>query len=74
MYRQSAKLVRYLAHRFGVPLDRAHILGHDNVPGPNADKIKSMHWDPGPYWDWAHYFDLLGARWSTTATRIPASS
>lgn len=61
MYRQSAKLVRYLARRFGVPLDRAHILGHDNVPGPNADKIKSMHWDPGPYWDWAHYFDLLGA-------------
>ena len=20
-----------------------------------------MHADPGPYWDWAHYFDLLGA-------------
>jgi hypothetical protein len=20
-----------------------------------------MHWDPGTYWDWAHYFDLLGA-------------
>jgi hypothetical protein len=20
-----------------------------------------MHWDPGPYWDWEHYFDLLGA-------------
>jgi hypothetical protein len=20
-----------------------------------------MHWDPGPYWDWSHYFDLLGA-------------
>ncbi len=20
-----------------------------------------MHYDPGPYWGWAHYFDLLGA-------------
>jgi hypothetical protein len=20
-----------------------------------------MHWDPGPFWDWAHYMDLLGA-------------
>lgn len=20
-----------------------------------------MHWDPGPFWDWQHYFDLLGA-------------
>ncbi|WP_326639268.1 N-acetylmuramoyl-L-alanine amidase [Nonomuraea fuscirosea] len=61
MYRTSAKLVRYLADRFGVPLDRAHILGHDNVPGLLPDKVSSMHEDPGPYWDWAHFFDLLGA-------------
>jgi hypothetical protein len=61
MYRTSAKLVRYLADRFGVPLDRAHILGHDNVPGLLPKKVKDMHEDPGPYWDWAHYFDLLGA-------------
>jgi hypothetical protein len=20
-----------------------------------------MHWDPGPFWDWAHYIDLLQA-------------
>jgi len=20
-----------------------------------------MHWDPGPFWDWAHYMDLLQA-------------
>ncbi|MFI7416395.1 N-acetylmuramoyl-L-alanine amidase [Nonomuraea sp. NPDC049684] len=61
MYRTSAKLVRYLADRFGVPLDRAHILGHDNVPGLLPDKVQGMHEDPGPYWDWAHFFDLLGA-------------
>jgi hypothetical protein len=20
-----------------------------------------MHWDPGPFWDWTHYMELLGA-------------
>nr|WP_243658974.1 N-acetylmuramoyl-L-alanine amidase [Tamaricihabitans halophyticus] len=61
MYRTSAKLVGYLADRYDVPLDRAHILGHDNVPGPTPDNVAGMHWDPGPYWDWSHYFELLGA-------------
>ncbi|WP_306324771.1 N-acetylmuramoyl-L-alanine amidase [Streptomyces venezuelae] len=60
MYRSSARLVRYLAARYGIPLDRQHILGHDNVPGTVTSSIKGMHTDPGPYWDWAHYFQLLG--------------
>ncbi|MEV0402820.1 peptidoglycan recognition family protein [Actinoallomurus sp. NPDC050550] len=59
MYRSSSELVRYVAHRFHVPLDRAHILGHDNVPGTIPSTVSGMHEDPGPYWDWAHYFDLL---------------
>ena len=61
MYRTSAKLVRYLAARYRIPLDREHILGHDNVPGTTPETVAGMHWDPAPYWDWAHYFDLLGA-------------
>ncbi|MCA2179616.1 N-acetylmuramoyl-L-alanine amidase [Nonomuraea glycinis] len=60
MYRASADLVRYLADEHDIPLDRAHILGHDNVPGTTPDTLPAMHDDPGPYWDWAHYFDLLG--------------
>ncbi|MFF0477053.1 N-acetylmuramoyl-L-alanine amidase [Streptomyces sp. NPDC004284] len=60
MYRTSARLVRYIAGRYGIPLDRQHILGHDNVPGPTTSSVKGMHTDPGPYWDWAHYFQLLG--------------
>ncbi|MCO6007480.1 N-acetylmuramoyl-L-alanine amidase [Actinoallomurus purpureus] len=59
MYRSSSELVRYLARRFHVPLDRAHILGHDNVPATTPAGVVNMHEDPGPYWDWAHYFDLL---------------
>ncbi|MFF8830978.1 N-acetylmuramoyl-L-alanine amidase [Streptomyces sp. NPDC015131] len=60
MYRTSARLVRYLARRYGIPLDRQHVLGHDNVPGPTPAAVPGMHTDPGPYWDWAHYFELLG--------------
>ncbi|MER6999376.1 N-acetylmuramoyl-L-alanine amidase [Streptomyces sp. NPDC000410] len=60
MYRASARLVKYLAKRYDIPLDRHHIIGHDNVPGTVPTAIKGMHTDPGPYWDWAHYFTLLG--------------
>jgi N-acetyl-anhydromuramyl-L-alanine amidase AmpD len=69
MYRASARLVRYLARRYDIPLDRHHILGHDNVQGPTAANVQGMHWDPGPYWDWSHYFDLLRAPFRSTGTR-----
>lgn len=59
MYRASATLVRYLAHRYGIPLDRAHILGHDDVA--NGNRYRNSHWDPGPFWDWNRYMELLGA-------------
>ncbi|GGN49180.1 amidase [Streptomyces albiflavescens] len=61
MYRASARLVRYLAKKYDIPLDRQHIFGHDNVPSPTTGSIPDMHDDPGPFWDWRHYFDLLGA-------------
>jgi hypothetical protein len=61
LYRTSAKLVRHLALRLGIPLDRQHIIGHDNVPGTITSTVRGMHWDPGPYWDWTHYFELMKA-------------
>ncbi|GAA5008188.1 hypothetical protein GCM10025734_50050 [Kitasatospora paranensis] len=61
LYQSSAALTRYLADRFGVPLDRQHIIGHDDVPGPRQSDISTMHWDPGTFWDWNHYMDLIGA-------------
>ena len=61
LYRNSARLVRYLAAKYDIPLDRAHIIGHDQVPGTTASTVAGMHWDPGPYWDWQHYFQLMGA-------------
>ncbi|RLQ94057.1 N-acetylmuramoyl-L-alanine amidase [Falsibacillus albus] len=61
MYRASAKLVKYLATKYHIPLDRGHILSHSEVPGLSPYSQSRMHTDPGPFWDWEHYFELLGA-------------
>ena len=61
MYRTSASLVRHLATKYDIPLDRAHIIGHDQVPGHIPSKVRGMHWDTGPFWDWEHYMSLVGA-------------
>ncbi|MFD8725543.1 N-acetylmuramoyl-L-alanine amidase [Streptomyces sp. NPDC059629] len=59
-YEATAELVKYLADRFDIPLDRQHIIGHDNVAGPKSSLVSGMHWDPGPSWDWNHLMNLLG--------------
>ncbi|MEU6674908.1 N-acetylmuramoyl-L-alanine amidase [Streptomyces sp. NPDC046925] len=67
MYRSSARLVKYLSKKYDIPLDRQHIIGHDNVPGTLPSTIAGMHTDPGPYWDWQHYFTLMGKPFKRTA-------
>ena len=61
LYQNSAQLVGHLAKEHSVKLDRAHIIGHDQVPGILPGNVRGMHWDPGPYWDWEHYMSLVGA-------------
>ncbi|MFJ6462579.1 N-acetylmuramoyl-L-alanine amidase [Streptomyces sp. NPDC091387] len=53
MYRSSAALTAYLCDRYGIPKDRAHIIGHSEAPGND-------HTDPGPNWDWTRYMQLVG--------------
>lgn len=60
-YESSAALVKYLAAKYDIPLDRQHIIGHDDVPGPLDSYVSGMHWDPGTFWDWNHYMSLIGA-------------
>lgn len=64
-YRQTAELVKYLAEQYDVPLDRQHILGHDNVPGSLDSNLAKQHWDPGTAWDWNRFMKLLGAPTAT---------
>lgn len=61
-YRASAELVAYLAHRWSIPVDRTHIIGHSEVPDPYHRGLYggvSHHHDPGPYWNWGHYMYLV---------------
>ncbi|MER7909747.1 N-acetylmuramoyl-L-alanine amidase [Streptomyces sp. NPDC096068] len=60
-YRSSAELVKFLAQKYGVPIDREHIIGHDEVALQTDNRLSSLHWDAGPYWDWNYYMSLLGA-------------
>src|SRR2546423_6914060 len=53
-YRSSALLVCAIARRYGLPTDRAHIIGHNEVPG-------SDHSDPGRTWNWSYYMSLVNA-------------
>ncbi|WP_326815740.1 MULTISPECIES: N-acetylmuramoyl-L-alanine amidase [unclassified Streptomyces] len=52
LYEQSALLTASVCDRYGIPKDRAHILGHAEVPGTD-------HTDPGPNWDWVRYIRLV---------------
>ncbi|MFJ4988169.1 N-acetylmuramoyl-L-alanine amidase [Streptomyces sp. NPDC088732] len=61
VYQQTAKLVKYLAERYDIPLDRQHILAHDNVPGGKTADLAGMHWDQGNEWDWTRFMKKLGA-------------
>ncbi len=67
MYKSSASLVRYLANKYRIPLDREHILGHDNIPTLSPTRMAGQHWDPGPYWDWDHYMELLNGQSTVTS-------
>ncbi|WRZ94439.1 N-acetylmuramoyl-L-alanine amidase [Streptomyces sp. NBC_01007] len=52
LYEESAKLTATICDQYGIPKDRAHILGHYEVPGTD-------HTDPGPNWDWTRYIRLV---------------
>jgi N-acetyl-anhydromuramyl-L-alanine amidase AmpD len=61
-YRSSARLVAWLVRRYDIPVDREHIIGHAQVPDPNHPGEyggSAHHTDPGPYWRWGFYLNLV---------------
>jgi N-acetylmuramoyl-L-alanine amidase len=50
-YRASARLSAYLSRRFGIPVDRRHVIGHRDVPGVNRTC-------PGKF-DFSRYLRLI---------------
>ncbi|MBK6528959.1 MAG: N-acetylmuramoyl-L-alanine amidase [Deltaproteobacteria bacterium] len=84
MYVASARLTRALCDRYGIPIDRAHIIGHYQVPrsGSGAPCSTSAtncggaggHTDPGNGgggWNWSHYLDLVRGGGSVTPPPPP---
>ena len=61
MYDASARISASICSRWGVPMDRTHVIGHSEVPDPNNPGLyggSDHHTDPGPYWDWTYYMSL----------------
>lgn len=60
-YRSSAQLTAWLGRRAGLPLDRRHVIGHDEVPSPNGRGRggANHHTDPGRKWSWKRYMRLV---------------
>jgi hypothetical protein len=57
-YQASAHLAASICSRWGVPMDRQHVIGHNEVPDPNNPGLfggAEHHSDPGPYWNWSYY-------------------
>jgi hypothetical protein len=74
LYERSADLVGWVAWKYHIPLDRAHILAHDNIPNSVGDE-HVQHWDPGPAWDWPYYMALVHKaykHWSHNGPLPPA--
>jgi hypothetical protein len=61
-YRASAELVARLMRHYLLPIDRRHLIGHNQVPDPFHPGLfggYSHHTDPGRYWDWRRYLTYV---------------
>ena len=75
-YTNLAKLVGFLAAVYNIPIDRAHIISHANVPPPTPFFTHGMHWDPGPFWDWPFFLRAARAAYAswTNGAPLPTST
>jgi N-acetyl-anhydromuramyl-L-alanine amidase AmpD len=81
-YLASAKLVAYLVDKYHISLDKASLPAHGEVPAPGLNR--DNHHDPGPYWMWSYYLNLVDKysaaslprlqRLTNTITVLPKSS
>lgn len=51
--RASAKLTAWLCETLGIPADRDHLIGHNEID------VVNRRLDPGPTWGWAQYLELV---------------
>jgi N-acetyl-anhydromuramyl-L-alanine amidase AmpD len=63
MFRSSAQLTAYLVNKYQIPIDRQHIIGHNEVPNPNNlgtyGGVTQSSRCPGTYWAWDLYIGYV---------------
>lgn len=72
-YKASGRLAASICSRWGVPMDRAHVIGHYQVPDPDHPGLfggYAHRTDPGPYWNW-NYFIRLAASYAAALPSPP---
>jgi len=67
-----AQLITWLCAQYQVPVDRAHIIGKNQVPGVATDQFPKsgpQYWggasnksSPGAYWNWTKLMESLGRK------------
>jgi N-acetyl-anhydromuramyl-L-alanine amidase AmpD len=71
-YESSSGLVNYLCEKYDIPKDRNHVIAHSehqnaawrnwvNSTGQGFDPTCNTHIDPGQYWNWTYFMDLVTA-------------
>jgi len=63
MLNASAHLTADLCQRYGIPIDRTHIIGHNEVPGCKhaGGGGKGCHHDPGVHFPWSAFIAKVKA-------------
>jgi hypothetical protein len=70
MYQASAGLQSHLCATYNIPIDRNHIIAHGEWQNsawtnwmatnwPQIDTTCNDHTDPGQYWNWTHFMQLI---------------
>jgi N-acetyl-anhydromuramyl-L-alanine amidase AmpD len=70
MYVNSTALFRHLCVQYNIPMTRSYIIGHGEKSNPtwvawlqqnfpSIDPNCNSHTDPGQYWDWNFYLQLI---------------
>jgi len=76
LYESTAALVRDITARHHIARDRTHIIGHFEVPNPRREGEFggiSGHTDPGPYWDWEKFLELVRNDAKIVSMNFPAT-
>ncbi len=71
MYQASAGATKHICEKFGYAKDRNHVVGHNEWQNAawrtwasanlGINPSCNTHTDPGPYWNWSHYMDLINS-------------